>query len=214
MDNDGASNLPTDGQNLYRPETVITPGAANPVPQQLPPEEPTTEEKSPENQVSAQYAVPDQDYPSSISWTASEFIAHQKSAGWFGLLAIAALVLAVLVWLVTRDVIATSTVIVGVLLLGVYAVQSPRQTSYTLDEFGLMIGSRQYRYDDFRSFTIVPEGAFLSVELMPLKRMAMMVTMYLDPEDEDRILDMLSLHLPLEETRTNLTDSLMRRIRF
>ena len=224
MDTDGASNAPADGQNLYRPEMVIAPGGSSQPPSQQPAPEPgptpgpvnTPQTPGPQPDP-APYQPPvyaNQDDNGAITWTASEFIAHQKSGSWFGLLALAAVVIAALAWLITRDVIATGTVVIGVVLLGVYARQQPRQTSYTLDAYGLTIGNRQYRYDEFRSFMVVPEGAFLSVELMPLKRIAMTVTMFLDPQDEDRVLDMLSLYLPMEESRTNLTDSLMRRIRF
>ena len=156
----------------------------------------------------------DGDMPESISWTASEFIAHEKTVGWYVLSVLGAVVAAALVWLITRDVTPTSAVFIGMLLLAYYASHKPRQQHYTLDDSGLTIGNRHLPYHEFRSFAFTQEGAFLCIELTPLKRFAMYTTIYIDPADEDRIIGFLSAYLPLEEARTSMTDSLMRRIHF
>lgn len=218
-----------DEPNLFRPDTVITPDRAAAAPAQ--PEESTTtvveaaaipapspvpvqEAPAPQQFFDDQQYEPVPTEKGAVTWTASEFIAHQKSTGWYFQLGAAAVVIAVLVWFVTKDMVATATVIIGLLLLGVYAGRKPQQETYTLDDQGITIGSRHYGYEEFRSFAVVPEGAFLSIELSPLKRFAMYLTVYIDPADQDRILDVLSYHLPMEEARKNIADSLMRRIHF
>src|SRR5437870_2945293 len=40
-----------------------------------------------------------------ITWTASEFVAHEKSAGWYLALTVVALVIAGVIYLLTRDII-------------------------------------------------------------------------------------------------------------
>ena len=149
-----------------------------------------------------------------ITWSASEYVANQKSSNWYVMLGIAAVVLGAVVWLLTRDFVPTVAVLLGVLLLGIYAGRQPRQVTYTLDDSGITIGGRFMPYHDFRSFAAVPEGAFLSIELAPLKRFAVDTTIYLDPQDEDRIIDRLSQHLPMEEAKQAISDSIMRRIKF
>lgn len=240
---DGDQQTPaSDGANLYHPDEVIRPNAmpatadTQPVTPQLATQVlPTTDTTQPvapssEPAVPISPTVPAQtDTPQPqlsdqvaqnitdsgpITWTASEYIAHQKSSNWYLGLGVAAIVIAAVVWLLTRDLFPSITVLVGVIILGVYAGRQPNQQSYALDDHGLAIGSRRYAYQDFRSFTVVPEGAFLSVELTPLKRFAVGVTLYVDPDNEDRILARLSDHLPIEEAKLNVADSLMRRIRF
>jgi hypothetical protein len=49
---------------------------------------------------------------------------------------------------------------------------------------------------------------------MPLKRFATLTTVYYAPEDEDKIVNLLSKHLPLEEHKLDAVDHLMQRIRF
>ncbi|HSW37682.1 MAG TPA: hypothetical protein VLG37_04935 [Candidatus Saccharimonadales bacterium] len=149
-----------------------------------------------------------------ISWTASEFVAHSKSLGWYLALAVAAAVLAGTVWLLTKDIISAVVVVVGAGVLGFYGARQPRQLSYSLDESGLNIGDRHYAYSEFRSFSIIPEGAFSSVALTPLKRFAPMTTIYYDPADEDEILGLLSERLPLEDRRRDAIDRFLWRIRY
>lgn len=149
-----------------------------------------------------------------VSWTASEFIAHEKSGGWYLGLLVASVVLAALVYLLTKDGISASVVVVGALFLAIYAGRQPRQLEYSLDNQGVSIGGKYFPYVGFRSFSIVDEGAFSSIVFMPLKRFAATTTIYYAPDDEDKIIDLISAHLPHEEHKPDPVDNLMRRIRF
>jgi hypothetical protein len=149
-----------------------------------------------------------------VAWTASEFIAHDKSAGWYAVLALVTLALAGVVFLLDRDVISVSVVIVVGLLFGFYAGHQPRSLEYVLSSHGLSIGQKHYIYDDFKSFSIMREGAIPSIMFMPLKRFAVTVTAHYPPEDEAKILSILDGRLPMEEHRYDAVETLMRRIRF
>lgn len=151
---------------------------------------------------------------SGVSWTASEFIAHHKSAGWYSLLGLAALIVAAVVWLLTKDVFSSSLVFIGVLLLGVYGAHKPRELTYAVDDLGITIGRTHHSFGEFRSFSVLSEGAFSSIELVPLKRFAMYTTVYFEPVDEDKIIKVLNTHLPMEKPRNDLVEQLMHRIRF
>jgi hypothetical protein len=78
----------------------------------------------------------------------------------------------------------------------------------------LRIRQKIYPYAMFKSFTVVDEGAFSSVLLLPLRRFMPALAIYYDPEDETKILNMLSQHLPLDQTHNDPIDRFMRRIRF
>lgn len=149
-----------------------------------------------------------------ITWTASEFVAHEKSAGWYGLLGLAAVAVAALVYLITRDYVSVSVVVVGAVVLGFYGATKPRQLEYRLDQQGLSIGAKRYTYNEFRSFAVVPEQAFSSIIFMPLKRFAVPIAIYYAPDDEERILGLLADRLPFEEAPRDAVGNLMRRIRF
>ena len=149
-----------------------------------------------------------------ITWTASEFIAHHKTSSWYALLLLASCVGAGLIWLVTRDIVSSVVVVFAGAMLATYAARKPRQLSYQLDPAGLTIGDKHFGYSEFRSFSVVPEGAFSSVVFSPLKRFGTLTTIYYDPQDEERIIDAISRRLPQEEHRADPIDGMMRRIRF
>lgn len=167
----------------------------------------------------ADYDTPDSSSPGlpadrTITWTASEYIAHHKTAKWYVMLSIGALLLALIVWILTKDEISAAVVIIGALFLGVYGSRPPRELQYQLNTDYLIIGQKQFDLADFRSFTIDDQQSFANINLMPLKRFATGLSIYYDPADEDEIIGILSAHLPLEEHQSDPIDRLMHRIRF
>lgn len=228
-----------DGTTPSQPGTVISPGGqisasipAAPAPEQAvqPPEpaispepvispEPPTTPAEPEDSLatvndSATEQVPVADDDSEITWTASEFIAHEKTGGWYLGLIIAGVVLAAAIYWLTKDLVSPIVVIAAAVLLAVFGSHKPRQLEYHLNGQGIQIGGQTHAYHEFRSFSVIPEGAFSSIVFMPLKRFALPLTLYYAPQDEDRIVQVLSDQLPLENRRPDPIDSLMRRIRF
>ncbi len=150
----------------------------------------------------------------SIAWSASEFIAHQKSAGWYAILGLVTIAIADAVYFSTHDKISTGMIIFAGLLMGYYASRKPKVVDYKLDHYGLSIGTKFYGYGDFKSFALVNEGAFSSIMFMPLKRFMPALSIYFEPKDEDKITNLLAPLLPVSQHKPDAVDHLMRRIRF
>lgn len=239
---EGKPSNKNSGEPVAQPGTVITPGSVAPDkptgtitfdqdgPAQpgsvvapaveetariQPEPQPEPVQPQPETQATPapQAAQPEAAPEGTIAWTASEFVAHDKSAGWYATLMFCAALIGAIVYFISRDYISVGVVVVAALLLAVYGSHKPRQLDYRLDGSGITIGQKAYTYDQFRSFAVVPEGAFNSIVFMPLRRFSPPISIYYDPKDEDRILALLSDRLPFEEHRDAI-DSLMRRIRF
>lgn len=149
-----------------------------------------------------------------IEWTASEFIAHDKSAAWYAWLILIAVVLAALVYLFTKDKISTGMVVFVAAILGIAGSRKPRVVAYSLDHSGVHVDGRFHSYDEFKAFAVQREGAFSSIMLLPLKRFMPGLSIYYDPQDEAKIFDALSANLPMQAAQTDLLDVLMHRIRF
>lgn len=174
--------------------------------------------------LTAPYQPPDSGVPSapnlgsidgSVEWTASEYIAHQKGANWYVLLAVVTAMAAALVYLITSgDKVAVAVVALAALIFGVYAGRQPREQHYAIHEVGVTIGGKTYPFHDFKSFSVVDEGAFSSISFMPLKRFMPIISIYYAPEDEDKIISTLSQYLPIENRRRDLIDQFMKKIRF
>jgi hypothetical protein len=149
-----------------------------------------------------------------VTWTASEFIAHHRSFGWYAAVIGTALALAVGLFLLTDDRISSGAIVIVAILLCIAAARKPRVLTYTVDNDGLSIGKRFYPFNEFRSFSAVLDGPFINIELVPTKRFMPMTSIYCSPEDEDAILETLSQHVPYEERGHALVDLIARNLRF
>jgi hypothetical protein len=158
--------------------------------------------------------VPSKQEIEPISWTASEFVHHEKSASWYTILGGVSIVVAGGVYLLTKDIVSAAVVLVAAFTLGFYGARKPRQLDYQLDASGLSIGSKHFRYGEFKSFSVAKEGAFSSIILMPLKRFSQVTTLYFAPDNEAEIIKILSVTLPFEEHKKDAVDRLMHKIRF
>ncbi len=152
---------------------------------------------------------------SDVSWTASEFVDHDKSSGWYMLLALSAIGLAAITYFFSHgDLISTAVVLVVFAAFGVFAARKPRQLEYNVNDQGIKIGEKFYPYSSFRSFSIVQEDALESIWLMPLKRFMPIISIYFDSDDGQKIIDVLGQALPIENREPDFVDKLMHRIRF
>lgn len=149
-----------------------------------------------------------------VIWTASEFIARHKGVGWYSVLALGSVVAAALVYLLSKDFITVGAVVGAMVLFGVAAARKPRVLTYRMNESGLTIGQKFYPYAMFKSFSVMDEGAFSSIMLLPLKRFMPPLSIYYEPKDEEHIVTILSHYLPVENRPADAVDRLMKHIRF
>ncbi len=149
-----------------------------------------------------------------VEWTASEFIAHDKGFGWYAVFALVAAAIAALLYLIIRDVFSIVVVIIMAAILAVAASRKPRVMAYKLDRSGLTVGSKFYSYRAYKSFSLPETGPFVSIELSPLKRLGFPVSLYLAPDNQDKVLEVLSDHLPMERRELSSLDHLMHQLRF
>lgn len=159
-------------------------------------------------------AKPKQSSLKPVSWTASEFIAHTKNTGWYIMLVIGTVILAAIIFLLTKDKI--TTVIIGIVggIFGFMGSRQPRELSYTVSDQGVQIGSKQFQYGTFRSFSVVQEVGIESIWFMPMKRFMPIITIYFEPNDQQKIIDVLSNYLPMENRQMDTFDKLMHQLRF
>lgn len=214
--------LYTPGQQVQpggTPSPVVEPEPAQPAPQPTPPAAPSPQPAAPAPQAPAQQPqapAPQQavDDGNSISWTASEYIHHQKQAGWYmGLLALAILLAAVL-FITQHDFTAPIVIILAAAALWVFGARKPRTLNYRITASGVSIEDKNYSYDKFRSFSVVDDGEVPSLLLSPLQRFVPPISIYYDFADEDKIVGAISQFLPHEDRDLDSIDRLSRRLKF
>ena len=149
-----------------------------------------------------------------VQWTAPEFVYHSKTPMWYLALAGATVVIAAVVWFITKDKLSTGAVIFVILLFGIYAARKPRDLEYAIETHGLTVGNKYRGYEEFRSFAIVPDGTTASVVFRPMKRFAQYLTLNLSPEVEEQVRATLSDRLPYDDKHHDPLDNFMNRIGF
>ncbi|HEX9679483.1 MAG TPA: hypothetical protein VGA08_02585 [Candidatus Saccharimonadales bacterium] len=149
-----------------------------------------------------------------VTWEASEYIHHQKSSSWFLILAGGTLVVSAALYLLIKDIFSVIVLILMAVALAVFGARRPEVRRYSLSQNGLSIGDRDFALDDFRSYSVMQEGALLSITFQPIKRFMIPVTIYFSPQDAGSIGSILESMLPHEDHGPDLVDRLMRIIRF
>jgi hypothetical protein len=149
-----------------------------------------------------------------VSWTASEYVAHNKGVSWFLLVGLAIVVVAVAIYALTRDVV--SAVVIGIVgvTFGAFGARKPQVLEYIVDSKGIHIGHKTYPYVQFRSFSVLEDDGTHSIFLMPAQRFGLPINIYYELKDEGTIVEALGANLPLEERKAALIDRLMSKIRF
>lgn len=184
-----------------QPGQVITQQQADPNAENV--ESPKPEEEKPST-----------DADNSITWSASEFIAHNKGAGWFFGLGALIVLIAALVYVLTKSIFSSVMIVLIGIIFGVAARRQPKVVNYTLSSTGVGIGEKFFPYSEFKSFSVVEEGAFRFVSLISFKRFVPAIGIYYEPNDEEKILETISTYLPHEETSKDFVEHLMHRIKF
>lgn len=149
-----------------------------------------------------------------LTWTASEFIEHQKPQGWYLSLTAAALVVAAVMYVLLKDIVTTVVIVIVAVMFGIVGARKPRAITYALSRAGMRIGNKAYPYAAFKSFSVIEEGAIDSIQLLPLKRFMPPISIYFPPEEGEKIVSLLSDYLPHEDRDHDPIDRLMKRMHF
>ena len=150
-----------------------------------------------------------------VEWEASEYIVHEKSSSWYIGFGAGAALLTLLVYLISnREFLPPLVILIACVSIGVYAGRKPTTKKYSIDSKGVKVGQNYHSYREFRSFSIVEEGALDSVWLTPLKRFAPTIVMYFSPEDEEKIINTLANFLPHEQKELDAIDRFTKRMKY
>ena len=159
---------------------------------------------------SAGQAPPDEP----VTWTASEFVAHHKDAGWYFLLFLAVTVICGLTYVFTKDLISVIAIVIVVSLYTIVSSAKPKQRTYQITAQGISIDQKFYPFSSFKSFNIPQGGAIGRVVLVPLKRLMPEIELYIPPENAQNIIEVLSRSLPNDQSKDRGMDRLLDRLHF
>lgn len=158
--------------------------------------------------------LPQQPTYDSISWSSVEYIEHEKSPAWYGMFAGATISTALIIYLLTKELLASVAITVVGGSASFFASRPPATRTYTLTPEAIKVNEKEYSLEGFQSFSVVEEGSKDSIWLKPTKRFAPMLMIYFEPKDEQQIITALGSLLPHEERELDNLDKLTRKLKF
>lgn len=149
-----------------------------------------------------------------VSWTAPEFHEYAKGPRWFLAAGAIGLAVSLVAFLLTRDFVSTSVIILVTMILLINAAHRPGTHECAIDSRGIVIAGKARPFSYYKAFTITEEADSLSFTLLPLKRFTPLLTVVFPKEKFDEIAVALQEHLPYQMEITDPIDNLARRLRF
>ena len=147
-----------------------------------------------------------------LTWSALEFIHHEKGTLWFivfGVIALGAFGAA----LYFQQWLFAALVAVIVVVIIVSSRRPPRELTYALDDEGLRIDGAMYPFENFKAFGVVHDGDEYSIMLIPTQRFQPAVTVYFPEEAGEDIVDMFGMRLPIKDLHLDVVDRIVRFLR-
>jgi len=148
-----------------------------------------------------------------FSWQASEYVHNHKGFGWyFILVAIIVVLIGAAAFLRVWPVLGMFAVM-GV-AIGVYAHKPPRTLTYQLTSQGIVIEGHVYPFKEFRSFGVIPETEWHTIDLEPTRRLRPRMAVLFDPKDLEAIVDHMEQHLPRIDRQPDVVERVTQYLRF
>jgi len=153
-----------------------------------------------------------------IAWTASESVEYQRKGGWYAVLIIVTAIIvggAIILQIFFNVQLWSTALLALVIFIAIMIVsrKKPRDLKYRITTDGLYIEEKLYPWSNFRAFGIKNDGALWSISLIPTKRFAMDISMFIPSERGEEIVDALGIILPMEKISNNLIDGITRRLK-
>lgn len=150
----------------------------------------------------------------SISWQASESVHTENNGILFVVVMVVAVILLAGAAFIFRNWSFALLVIVMAVSVVVIGRRPPHINTYTVTPDGITINDRHLAFHEFRVFSVVADGAFFALRLVPTKRFMMTVMIYLPPESAEEIVDVFGTFLPMEHFEPSILDNLLGKIKF
>lgn len=155
----------------------------------------------------------DADEAALLRWQGSEYLQHDRGAGWYVAMVFVVIALIALAVFVLKSITFAILVPIMAVALLIYVNRPPGILNYALSHKGLHINDKLYPFSQFKSFGVVRHNEVNSVVLVPRKRFQIGQTLYFPTEIGEQLVDMLASRLPMKDTKLDAIDKLLARLR-
>lgn len=153
-----------------------------------------------------------------ITWTASESVEYQRKGSWYAVLIIVTAVIiggAVALQIFLNIQLWSTALLALVVFIAIMVVsrKKPRDLNYRLTDEGVYVDKKLYPWGDFRAFGVTNDGAIWTIWLIPTKRFAMGMSMFIPADKGEEIVDAIGALLPMQKITNNAIDNIARRLK-
>jgi hypothetical protein len=148
-----------------------------------------------------------------LSWEASEYVYHDKQFLWYlAVVAAAAVAVGLSIWL--KQWVSAGVFVIMAAAVIVYERRQPEILHYGITDQGLLVGERFYSFHQFKSFSVMADVGWHSIELEPVQRFMPRLAVLFDNQNLDSIVELLSSHLPMVQRNPDIIDRVSRALKF
>jgi len=145
-----------------------------------------------------------------IEWQAQEYyVDANRQPLWYVILAIIALGLIALAIFWMQNYFFIALIVVSVIALIIYINRPPAPVLHSISNDEISVGAKKYPISNYKSFGVITEGQ-TAVALTPKKRFAQTLVVYFPEDQGEAIVDYLGNRLPMQDTKLDLLDRLLR----
>ncbi len=148
-----------------------------------------------------------------FKWQASEYVHNHKGTGWYAGLVGGVAILVGAALLLHYWLVAGAFVAMGV-AIAVYAHKPPRVLTYELTAAGIVIEGHALPFKEFRSFGVLPDAEWHTIDLEPTRRFRPRMAVLFDPQDLDVIVAHLEQYLPRVDRQPDMIERVTQYLRF
>ncbi len=127
------------------------------------------------------------------------------------LIVLVAFVVNTLIFIFLKDYIAIVAIFIGVIILITLSLKKPKIIKIIFSNRDITVDNKTFYFSIFQSFSDNKSvDGIISISLLPIKRFSTAVSFYLNENDANQVMDLLSKKLPYKGTNKNWIDIVLQ----
>jgi len=148
----------------------------------------------------------------SFQWQAPEYLTGARSTMWYIGFWGAVVVLMALAFFLIKSITFAVLIPIMAAALTIYTHRPARMMQYVISAKGLYINDQIHALGEFKGFGVRQDEAMPSLMFIPTKRFRPALTVYFPQEIGEQLVDFIGVRLPIQDTKLDAFDKVVRRL--